>query len=255
MSNELTTVDDKSLQDAFGSVGFGDFGKEIKFPYLSIAAKGTDLAIEGSPKYIEGLKPGFFFNALTKRVYGKKVNAIILDYSTQHKEWTKKPAGAGFQKDSFVRIVPPAEIKTFTNEQLRDYTKHFMPNGNMLEEVKLFYLVLPEYKEDGIMQFSLGKGSFKHVRNWGGMVVRTGQAYPAHVWEVSTGLMDDGTNSWFTIGNNDTTFVKDLGKLPGDLLADVVDAFQLVQSVKGAEALQALAAPKAAEPEDEGVPY
>lgn len=233
MANEVALINDKELQAAFGAVGFGEFRKEVTFPYLSIAAKTSDRAVEGSATYIEGLKPGYLFNSISSRVYGNKIRVIILDYSAQFREHTKNDKGG---KGDFVRIVPPAEIRTFTQDQIRDYTKNGFPNGNLLEEVKMFYVVLPDFKEDGIMKWSFPKGSFKHIRNWGGMIVRTGEPYPAHIWEVATGMMKNEIASWFTIGNDDTTFVKDCGAVPKELLlGDVKEAFDLVQAIRKSE--------------------
>lgn len=229
MSTELALANDNDLVEAFGAGGLGEFASEVKFDYISIAAKNTDMVIEGSPSYVEGLKSGYFFNAKTKRVYGKKLKVIILDYHTMHKEHTKKPNG---QKDKFVRVVPESEIKSFSFDQLKDYNKNGLPNGNILEELKVFYLVMPEFKEDGIVILTLSKGSFKHVRNWGNLLLRTSPVLPAHIWEVETALMGLGENSYFSIGTDDNTLVKDAGALPKDLIGDVKDAYELVKKYR-----------------------
>lgn len=233
MSTELALANDNDLVAAFGASDMSELASQVRFDYISIAAKNTDMVIEGSDTYIEGLRPGFFFNAKTKRVYGKKIKVIILDFFTMHKEHTRKQAGSN-QKDKFVRVVPESEIKSFSFDQLKDYNKNGLPNGNILEELKVAYVVLPEFKEDGIMVFTLSKGSFKHVRNWWNMIIRTNLPFPAHVWEIETALMDGGDNSYFSIGNNDTTLVKDLGAIQKDILVDVKDAYELVKGYRSA---------------------
>lgn len=46
-------------------------GKDMTLPRLAIAQKTTKQAEEDNPLYLTGLKPGMFFNTLTKEIYGK----------------------------------------------------------------------------------------------------------------------------------------------------------------------------------------
>jgi hypothetical protein len=49
-------------------------------------------------------------------------------------------------------------------------------------------------------------------------------------------MMKNEIASWFTIGNDDTTFVKDCGAVPKELLlGDVKEAFDLVQAIRKSE--------------------
>jgi hypothetical protein len=232
IDTDLTAISDAEITDAFGAVGLGDFAKEQKFDYLSIAAKGTDKAVEGSPTYVEGLKPGYFFNATTDRVYGNKLRMIILDYFDEFREYKVEMKNGKEGKGDWVKTYSHNEARMLTPAQVASYLKDKAPSGNIFDQVKMFYVILPDFKEDGILKFSQGKGGFKHVRNWATKILKTGEAYPAHIWEVGTGFMTKDDYSWFSIGNNDTTFVTDLGRWGKDIKDDVVEAFRLVQSFR-----------------------
>jgi hypothetical protein len=253
----VAIVGDKDLDFAFGSVGFGEFGTQMSFPYLSIIAKTSDMAVEGSQTYVEGAKPGMFINSKTKRLYGKTIQVVILEYCTRYKEFTRKTNG---QNDQFVRIVPLEEIATYSANQLKEYTKNFLPNGNNLVEVKDMYVYLPQFKEDGVLLFEHSKGSFRHVRYWGTEVVKTGLPYPACIWEVSTGLISKAEYPYFTIGTDDVTLVKKLGKITElipDFVHEVKDHFDFVQAIRAQEKTggMKLATPVHETVEDDSIPY
>lgn len=226
MSNDLVVANDNDLA-VFGGVGAGAFADEVKFPFLTIAAKNTDMIIRESGKYIEGLEAGFFVAPESKTVVGKSVQMIVLAIVNRYKE--SKVNG---NDREFVRIVPSYEIRQFAPAQLREYLKNTLPNGNILDEEKLIYCVLPDFRELGVLMFSVGVGGFKHVRNWGAMIVKTGDPFPSHIWKLTTGFMSKDINgkktSWFTLGDNDNTFIEDLGRVPKDMLSDVVEAWKMV---------------------------
>jgi hypothetical protein len=88
------------------------------------------------------------------------------------------------------------------------------------------------------------------------MIVRTGKPYPAHIWEVSTGLIAKADFPYFTIGTDDVTLVKDLGPITDRaLLLEIKEHFDFVQAIRAQEKTGSLkiAAPVASV--DDDIPY
>ena len=57
-----------------GRAGMESMGQDdISIPRIALAQQQSPEVLEGTPKYIEGLKPGYLFNSVTGKVYGKEV--------------------------------------------------------------------------------------------------------------------------------------------------------------------------------------
>lgn len=221
MANELTIVNDvnQDLLAAYGitpgSSGFDDFGAEdVQMGWLRIAAKNTDAANEDSKDYIKGLKPGFFFNTLSKKVYGKTLKLIVLRYFKSYSEHTPG------QNGEFVRPVSKAEVDAIppTSQQNGHY---ILPSGNIIKEQANYLVLLPEYPEEGIVRFPLSTGSYKHVKNWNGQILKTPDIWTG-IWEVSTSLMTSKQGqTYYSIGSETTTNVSRAGYVPLEIVDSV----------------------------------
>lgn len=223
MSNEIALRDSFDLSVYQGPTGLEGLGADdISMPWLRIAAKNTDAAIEGSTDYIDGLKPGYFFNTLSKKVYGNSLKLIALRYFKSYAEHTAAQDG------DFVRTVPASEVAKLT----RVGTNYPLAGGHVVKESLNYLVALPEDPEAGILRFSLGPGAYKHVKNWNALMLSAKAPMWAVVWEVGTALSTsaDGSYKFFSIGS-DNTLVKRVGFLdPNSTLGK--DAFEAFNHAK-----------------------
>jgi hypothetical protein len=83
---------------------------DIVIPSLKLAQDTTDEARERHEKHIEGLKPGMYFNTVTKEVYGESITVIPIHFYKTRVRWNKKEMGSGVRcssKNALVGIGDP----------------------------------------------------------------------------------------------------------------------------------------------------
>jgi hypothetical protein len=73
---------------------------DIIIPSLKLAQDLTEETKERNGSYIPGLKPGMFFNTVTKEVYGDKVKVIPIHFYKSRVRWTTKEMGSGVRCSS-----------------------------------------------------------------------------------------------------------------------------------------------------------
>ena len=126
--------------------------------YLKICTATTKELSAEEP--IDGLKPGVFFSGTLKKVYGKRIEVIVLRYEIKWNIWQP---GRG----SLVAVVPVGGVK-----MIKDTEGHMHDmEGNDIVETQNFYVVLADHPEDGIMVFSLTSTGLKHGRKWNSYIL------------------------------------------------------------------------------------
>ena len=82
----------------YGSVGNESVGVEdITIPRLGLVQSLSPEVDDSDPKYIEGIKPGDFFNSLTREVYTAPVPVVFVDRKKEYAVFKKRSAGGGFR--------------------------------------------------------------------------------------------------------------------------------------------------------------
>lgn len=82
----------------YGAVGNESVGVEdIVIPRLGLIQSLSPEVDDSDPKYIEGAKPGDFFNSLTREVYASPVSVVFVDRKKEYTVFKKRSAGGGFR--------------------------------------------------------------------------------------------------------------------------------------------------------------
>lgn len=82
----------------YGSIGNESVGVEdIVIPRLGLIQQLSPEVDDSDPKYIEGAKPGDFFNSLTREVYASPVSVVFVDRKKEYVLFKKRSAGGGFR--------------------------------------------------------------------------------------------------------------------------------------------------------------
>ena len=85
---------------------------EVVYPALRIAQADSDICVEASPDYIEGMKPGDIYNALTKARYQRPLRFSVLRFfGTSFIEFHPKNKRQIIDPD-----VPPGDPRTLWTE-------------------------------------------------------------------------------------------------------------------------------------------
>ena len=82
----------------FGATGNESVGVEdIVIPRLGLIQSLSPEVDDSDPKYIEGAKPGDFFNSLTREVYSSPVKIVFVDRKKEYLVFKKRALGGGFR--------------------------------------------------------------------------------------------------------------------------------------------------------------
>ena len=139
---------------------------EIEIPFLRIAQKGSAQVDEDKANFIEGLKPGYFFNTATSEVYGDELLLQVHGYYRCFLIW-KGPKGQGKYNGS----MTPEEFEAFkkTVSLVKDGGDEVQyVDGDELRytDTRNFLVTLAERPDDGVMLYPMSSTGIKPARNW-----------------------------------------------------------------------------------------
>lgn len=209
MSNEVakTPGNEIDISNFFNheQTGFETVDKSrLEMPFLKILQKVD----ENDPDYIDGSKPGEFFNSITSQVYGNKLKVIVLGQYDNYVEWQPNGGGlaARYTPAEFKQAVKDGDITTDNGYQ-------YMRHENKVQLHQNFFLYLPDYSDEGIILFSLKSTGLKHARKWISRMINKKSPMFVNVWELgSEYVKGDEGQSWYSLGK-DKPNIKDLGKI------------------------------------------
>lgn len=82
----------------YGSAGNESVGvDDIVIPRLGLIQQLSPEVDDSDPKFIEGAKPGDFFNSLTREVYAAPVAVVFVDRKKEYVVFKKRSAGGGYR--------------------------------------------------------------------------------------------------------------------------------------------------------------
>lgn len=206
--------------------------EELELPFLRVAQKGSPQVDEDKPEYIDGLKPGSYFNTVSGENYGDTLKVQVHGYFHSYVIW-KGEKGNG----EFSGTMTPEEFREFESKN-----KLERDGGDMVHivdgeefrysDTRNFIVSLPEHPEDGIMIYPLSSTGIKAARKWNtlnnGRRVngRPAKRY-ATLWEIKTAGFEKNGFTW-----KQTSSIKPLGWVTPDL-AEFGKSFEsFVQSIK-----------------------
>ena len=101
-SQELAVPEPEYLQRKQAPRGGEEMDQTDRIiPRLSLAQKMSDEIDESSPKYIEGLEEGDFFNNVSKEIYGRTVNIVPVFKFASRVRWESREKGSPILCQSF----------------------------------------------------------------------------------------------------------------------------------------------------------
>lgn len=194
-------TDDTSFLDEDSGQGYD--GVNSKLPMLKIL-HFTDEEVTS-----ERHKVGEFYNATSKRAYGRSIDLIVIKAQSAWLEWIPKSKGGGFKGkhpvgafevrgDFFDKDNPPMNAA-----------------GNEIQEVLELYCLDPENMDDGPFLFSVKGSSIRHGNNLLNAIrtktLPSGKIPPIYgsVWRLTTKVNKKvvaGTpTQWYTFGEGKET--------------------------------------------------
>lgn len=229
-ANEAKENIDPSFLEGDAGQGFNDVGIDQQaIPLLLICQSNSADAIEA------GVKPGEFYNNITKRSYTNSIKLVPAYFKVAWLEW--KPNGGGF-----AGRYEPGGIEVTGN----NYDGMTNPKtGNKVVETWLYYVLLNDFKEDGFFVFSSTPGNMKYLKVWNTMMKnlrlpprkdpRTGEmvALPAplhsSIWRLTTGKdQNKAGQKYYSLKSQDgKPGIERLGWITKELKDEYVTPIQL----------------------------
>lgn len=205
---------------------------ELELPFLRVAQKGSPQVDEDKPEYIEGLKPGQYFNTVSGENYGDTLKVQVHGYFHSYVIW-KGEKGNG----EFSGTMTPEEFREFESKNKLERDGGDMVHVVEGEEFRYsdtrnFIVSLPEHPEDGIMIYPLSSTGIKAAKKWNtlqnGRRVngRPAKRY-ATIWEIKTAGFEKNGFTW-----KQTSSIKPLGWVNQDLYEFGKSFESFVQSIK-----------------------
>ena len=192
----------------------------ISLPFLKVAQPNSPELLPDSQ--VKGLKQGDLFNSVTGTVYGPSVQVILLGFDRSYLEWGE---GNGqllgrHSIEEVERMIADGDIE----KDGPRLTKKL--DGARVQETHTFFVMLPEYPDDGVLMLSFKSTGLKHVRKlltkaramrW---TLPDGKVDSAPlygiVWEIHTVLNKNDQGNWVLFGDAKTLSANRVGTLLED---------------------------------------
>lgn len=223
MSNELVVQESKIKDLAVLAVAEGEeehlSQEELELPFLRVAQKGSPQVDDGKPEYIDGLKPGQYFNTVSSTNYGDSIKVQVHGYFHNYTIW-KGEKGNG----DFGGVMTPEEFREFEKENKLERDGgdmvHFVDGEEIrYSDTRNFIVSAPEHSEDGIMIYPLSSTGIKAAKKWNTLQQgrringRPAKRY-ATIWEIATAGFEKNGFTW-----KQTSTIKPLGWATPELIA------------------------------------
>ena len=198
MSKELAVKQEAGLPDYLRDEAAMNMGSdysqdELSLGWLRIAQSQTEAAVEGSEGYIPGLRPGMFFNTLTREVYGNDCKVIVLKFFKSYSENTAGSPG------EFVRGIEADEYEDIIAEVGKNFPIT-LGNGNVVKELWNYWVALPDHPEAGFLRFAMSPGSFKAARLWNSCQMLKKVPSYCQIWELHSKFNKGDKGNFYSIG-------------------------------------------------------
>lgn len=129
--------------EADAGVGFEGADRDsYAIPMLTILQKMSPQCDESDGAFVDGAKPGMFFDNVNERVLDGKAGVTVIPVAFKRSfiEWRTREAGGGFVAEHDVADGTELMRQTTRNEKGHD----ILPNGNQLADTRQHYVLIVE---------------------------------------------------------------------------------------------------------------
>jgi len=149
---------------ADAGAGYEEADKDAyAIPFINILQALSPQVDESDGAYIEGAKPGMFFNTVTNDIFsGDGVEIIPVHFSRGYIEWGLRENGGGFKAEHSV-----ADASALLKESVRDEkNRDVLPNGNHLVDTRNHYAIIKTESGWAPVIISMTSTQIKKSRKW-----------------------------------------------------------------------------------------
>ena len=215
-----------------GITGFegADF-ESYATPFLRILQQNSPQVLEDTDNYVEGAKPGLFFNTVTNIIYGKTVNVIPVKYERLFIEWRPN-------REGFVGIHSVEEGMAISIPGDRFGERYHKETDNVIQDTHTFYLLIAGREEEGPLVFPLSSTGIRHSRKWMSQAkmlrLPNRQSAPLYssVYQIGTVLNENDQGRWYQIGDRSKTAIDRVDWINPDQFVYVKNVISMFDKIK-----------------------
>jgi hypothetical protein len=201
---------------------------DVSSVFLRLAQSTTGEAQPGT-KEVKGLKPGMFFNSVSKRVYGESVRLIALDYTHLWREWSGdgkdgKP-GKSYTVPEYLR-----DIKPLCEEVERNKKKLTMYGEFRMVDTREYVVLNYDALDDGAMLWSCTSSAIGASRSFLSAVLSSHKPLFAGVWKWSAKFTEGKEGSYYELCKPELE-----GWLPANMTETIIQAAKDARASNGKE--------------------
>lgn len=209
MANEVALSEEDAFDLAMinpGDVGAGNenlTSQDIAIPYISILQALSPQCTKGSPEFIKGAEPGFFFQNVNLILWNPEETPLMVvpcAFDRVVNEWIPRDSGGGLVG------VHPVNTPLMRDAQPNEKGIMTLPNGHQLIDTATHYVLYlsPISGKFEPAVISMKSTALKKSRLWNSLL--TQQTIPnseqlaprwLYQWEFKTTLETKNDNRWF----------------------------------------------------------
>lgn len=208
MENELDIYDDIAGQ------GFENMGADkFSVPMLKIAQPTSSVLTEDGSE----VKAGDFYNSITGKSYGPKVELVPVYFNTTWLEW--KPNMGGL-----VARHKPYSVRV-TGDR---FTGLKSLAGNDIQEAWCYLVLIRGHEDEGIMLLSCTSTNIRHCKTWNSFLsenrLKSGKSAPLFscYWTLESKKNKNDKGTFFVLGDGKNTAITKSDWVPADIYTNFV---------------------------------
>jgi hypothetical protein len=179
----------------------------LKIPFIKVAQSLSAETTEESAAYIKGLKPGYFFNTVSKKNYGKVIRVIPIGQVHMYIEWDE--AKKGLIKAKYSEL----EYKRLPNSEKERKDKE----GKLaIKETFNLFALNADSPLDGISIMPFAGSKRKHFKNFlSESVSIRSPKNPKNIapmftgiYTITTAFEENDYGKFYNVGKDNTSLIK-----------------------------------------------
>lgn len=198
---------------------FSQFGDDVKgyegldmstmaIPFIRVIQALSPQLKKNKPEFIAGAEVGDVCNSITGKTYALPLKVVVGKFERLFIEW--KPSRGGY-----VAAHNPETVENNPKFTMNEKYQLVDPStGNEFIDTYMYYVLLPDYMEDGICIMSMSSTQLKEARKLNRLLMTTyipgttRKALPHFmVWDFNTIEMSNDKGDWYTPNFKFNTFV------------------------------------------------
>lgn len=208
MENEMDIYDDIAGQ------GFENMGADkFSVPMLKIAQPTSSVLTEDGSE----VKAGDFYNSITGKSYGPKVELVPVYFNTAWLEW--KPNMGGL-----VARHKPYSVRV-TGDR---FTGLKSLAGNDIQEAWCYLVLIRGHEDEGIMLLSCTSTNIRHCKTWNSFLsenrLKSGKPAPlfSRYWTLESKKNKNDKGTFFVLGDGKNTAITKSDWVPAEIYTNFV---------------------------------